>query len=144
MLCEECSHFLEIAEAIRSLGLTILKGATKAHGRKIWICFVVEVISQLKVSFIYYMQLTLFSYYTIFFFTRIKNWHKISGMLVYNLVKYIAEKGRLFKHITQNRKKKKKPCNFHHYLLIYLSDRHIWSFQRKHTSLELVPVYLII
>ncbi|KAG5133940.1 hypothetical protein JHK82_025128 [Glycine max] len=42
MLCEECSHFLEIVEAIRSLGLTILKGATKAHGRKIWICFVVE------------------------------------------------------------------------------------------------------
>ncbi|XP_027349371.1 transcription factor bHLH155-like [Abrus precatorius] len=42
MLCEECSHFLEIAEAIRSLGLTILKGATKAHGEKIWICFVVE------------------------------------------------------------------------------------------------------
>ncbi|GAU25180.1 hypothetical protein TSUD_150790 [Trifolium subterraneum] len=26
MLCEECSHFLEIAEAIKSLGLTILKG----------------------------------------------------------------------------------------------------------------------
>ncbi|XP_027925527.1 transcription factor bHLH155-like isoform X5 [Vigna unguiculata] len=42
MLCEECSHFLEIAEAIRSLGLTILKGGTKVHGEKIWICFVVE------------------------------------------------------------------------------------------------------
>ncbi|KAL0371197.1 UNVERIFIED_CONTAM: Transcription factor [Sesamum angustifolium] len=27
MLCEECSQFLEIAETIRSLGLTILKGA---------------------------------------------------------------------------------------------------------------------
>ncbi|KAK1560055.1 hypothetical protein Q3G72_021611 [Acer saccharum] len=26
MLCEECSHFLEIAEVIRSLGLIILKG----------------------------------------------------------------------------------------------------------------------
>lgn len=47
MLCEECSHFLEIAEAIRSLGLTILKGITEAHGEKTWICFVVEVkISQ--------------------------------------------------------------------------------------------------
>ncbi|KAJ1417502.1 hypothetical protein SESBI_16558 [Sesbania bispinosa] len=34
MLCEECSHFLEIAEAIRSLGLTILNGATEAHGPK--------------------------------------------------------------------------------------------------------------
>lgn len=43
MLCEECSHFLEIAEAIRSLGLTILKGVTEAHGDKTWICFVVEV-----------------------------------------------------------------------------------------------------
>ena len=43
MLCEECSHFLEIAEAIRSLGLTILKGITEAHGDKTWICFVVEV-----------------------------------------------------------------------------------------------------
>ncbi|XP_061340640.1 transcription factor EMB1444-like isoform X2 [Gastrolobium bilobum] len=42
MLCEECSHILEIAEAITSLGLKILKGATKAHGEKIWICFVVE------------------------------------------------------------------------------------------------------
>ncbi|KAJ7972675.1 Transcription factor [Quillaja saponaria] len=42
MLCDECSHFLEIAEAIRSLGLTILKGATEAHGEKTWICFVVE------------------------------------------------------------------------------------------------------
>ncbi|XVF71973.1 hypothetical protein PTKIN_Ptkin12aG0083600 [Pterospermum kingtungense] len=42
MLCEECSHFLEIAEAIRSLGLTIIKGVTEAHGEETWICFVVE------------------------------------------------------------------------------------------------------
>ncbi|XP_057965204.1 transcription factor bHLH155-like isoform X2 [Malania oleifera] len=42
MLCEECSHVLEIAEAIRSLGLTILKGVTEAQGKKTWICFVVE------------------------------------------------------------------------------------------------------
>lgn len=42
MLCEDCSHFLEITEAIRSLGLTILKGVTEAHGEKTWICFVVE------------------------------------------------------------------------------------------------------
>ncbi|KAG8641759.1 transcription factor bHLH155 isoform X3 [Manihot esculenta] len=42
MLCEECSHFLEIAEAVRSLGLTILKGITEVHGEKIWICFMVE------------------------------------------------------------------------------------------------------
>lgn len=43
MSCEDCSHFLEIAEAMRNLGLTILKGATEAHGDKTWICFVVEV-----------------------------------------------------------------------------------------------------
>ncbi|KAK8487860.1 hypothetical protein V6N13_045986 [Hibiscus sabdariffa] len=42
LLCEECSHFLEIAEVIRSLGLTILKGFTEVHGEKTWICFVVE------------------------------------------------------------------------------------------------------
>ncbi|KAJ6773751.1 TRANSCRIPTION FACTOR BHLH155-LIKE ISOFORM X1-RELATED [Salix purpurea] len=42
MSCEECSHFLEIAEAIRSLGLTILKGITEVHSEKAWICFVVE------------------------------------------------------------------------------------------------------
>uniref|UniRef100_A0A7N1A2V0 BHLH domain-containing protein n=1 Tax=Kalanchoe fedtschenkoi TaxID=63787 RepID=A0A7N1A2V0_KALFE len=42
MLCEECSHFLEIAEVIKSLGLTILKGATEACGDKTWICFLVE------------------------------------------------------------------------------------------------------
>ncbi|KAK8506169.1 hypothetical protein V6N13_002807 [Hibiscus sabdariffa] len=42
LLCEECSHFLEISEAIRSLGLTILKGVTEARGEKTWICFVVE------------------------------------------------------------------------------------------------------
>ncbi|CAL0299691.1 unnamed protein product [Lupinus luteus] len=46
MLCEECSHFLEIAETIRSLGLTILKGATEALGEKTCICFVVEVGSE--------------------------------------------------------------------------------------------------
>ncbi|KAF8388216.1 hypothetical protein HHK36_026882 [Tetracentron sinense] len=42
MLCEECCHFLEIAEAIRGLGLTILKGATDVRGEKTWACFVVE------------------------------------------------------------------------------------------------------
>ncbi|KAL8101161.1 hypothetical protein AgCh_033152 [Apium graveolens] len=42
MLCENCNRFFEIAEAIRSLGMTILKGSTEACGGKIWICFVVE------------------------------------------------------------------------------------------------------
>ncbi|KAG2308775.1 hypothetical protein Bca52824_028523 [Brassica carinata] len=42
MLCEECSHFLEIANVIRSLDLIILRGVTEAQGEKTWICFVVE------------------------------------------------------------------------------------------------------
>ncbi|CAJ2627691.1 unnamed protein product [Trifolium pratense] len=42
MLCEECNHFLEIAEAIRSLGLTILNCTTEPRGEKTCICFVVE------------------------------------------------------------------------------------------------------
>jgi hypothetical protein len=46
MLCEECNHFLEIAEAIRSLGLTILKGATEPRGEKTCIWFIVEVGSE--------------------------------------------------------------------------------------------------
>lgn len=42
MLCKECDQFLEIAETIRSLGLTILKGVSEAYGNKAWMCFVVE------------------------------------------------------------------------------------------------------
>ncbi|PIN23111.1 hypothetical protein CDL12_04176 [Handroanthus impetiginosus] len=42
MLCKECNQFLEIAETIRSLGLTILKGVSEAYGNKTWMCFVVE------------------------------------------------------------------------------------------------------
>ncbi|KAK1384965.1 Transcription factor like [Heracleum sosnowskyi] len=42
MLYENCTRVLEIAEAIKILGMTILKGSTEACGGKIWICFVVE------------------------------------------------------------------------------------------------------
>lgn len=42
MLCEECNRFLEIAEAIKNLGLTILKGTTEARGENVWACFLVE------------------------------------------------------------------------------------------------------
>ncbi|XP_019053889.1 PREDICTED: transcription factor EMB1444-like isoform X2 [Nelumbo nucifera] len=42
ILCEENNHFLEIAAAIRSLGLTILKGLMEAHDEKTSACFVVE------------------------------------------------------------------------------------------------------
>lgn len=43
MLCDDCDNFLEIAEAIRSLGLTIVKGITDNQGDKTWMRFVVEV-----------------------------------------------------------------------------------------------------
>ncbi|KAH7836489.1 hypothetical protein Vadar_002032 [Vaccinium darrowii] len=42
MLGDECSHFFGIAEAIRSLGLVILKGATESCGKKTSMRFVVE------------------------------------------------------------------------------------------------------
>ncbi|KAL9272245.1 Transcription factor EMB1444-like protein [Drosera capensis] len=42
MLCEDCDHFLEIAEAMRSSGLNILKGSTDNHGDKTWMHFIVE------------------------------------------------------------------------------------------------------
>lgn len=42
MLCEERGLFLEIADIIQRLGLTILKGVMEAHNVKIWAHFVVE------------------------------------------------------------------------------------------------------
>ncbi|KAL3517683.1 hypothetical protein ACH5RR_020272 [Cinchona calisaya] len=42
MLCDECCHFLEIGEAIRSMGLTVLKGVTETYGEKTRMRFVVE------------------------------------------------------------------------------------------------------
>ncbi|KAF8392219.1 hypothetical protein HHK36_022561 [Tetracentron sinense] len=58
MLCEECSHFLEIAEGIRGLGLMILKGATEVRGEKTWASFVVEVHFLLHIRFLFlsYME----------------------------------------------------------------------------------------
>lgn len=44
MLCEEQGFFLEIADLIRGLGLTILKGVMEARNDKIWARFAVEVI----------------------------------------------------------------------------------------------------
>ncbi|GAB4841704.1 hypothetical protein Ancab_022426 [Ancistrocladus abbreviatus] len=43
LLCEGCDHFLEITEAIRGLGLNILKGITEGRGEKTWMHFIVEV-----------------------------------------------------------------------------------------------------
>ncbi|XP_019448873.1 PREDICTED: transcription factor LHW-like isoform X2 [Lupinus angustifolius] len=42
MICEEHGFFLEIADLIKGLGLTILKGVMEARNDKIWACFVVE------------------------------------------------------------------------------------------------------
>ncbi|KAL5981899.1 hypothetical protein ACLOJK_015966 [Asimina triloba] len=43
MLCEDCNLFLEIADVIRGLGFTILKGVTESRFEKTWACFVIEV-----------------------------------------------------------------------------------------------------
>ncbi|KAM0001184.1 putative transcription factor LHW [Helianthus debilis subsp. tardiflorus] len=42
MLCEERGSFLEIADGIKGLGLTILKGVIKSRNDKIWAHFTVE------------------------------------------------------------------------------------------------------
>ncbi|KAF8039612.1 hypothetical protein BT93_B1973 [Corymbia citriodora subsp. variegata] len=42
MLCEERGFFLEIADMIRGLGLTILKGVMETRNDRIWACFAVE------------------------------------------------------------------------------------------------------
>ncbi|KAE9616777.1 putative transcription factor bHLH family [Lupinus albus] len=42
MICEEHGFFLEIADLIKGLGLTILKGVMQARNDMIWACFVVE------------------------------------------------------------------------------------------------------
>lgn len=42
MLCEERGSFLEIADVIRGLGLTILKGVMESRNDKIWAHFTVE------------------------------------------------------------------------------------------------------
>ena len=44
MFCEEKSHFLEIADVIRNLGLSILKGVMESRSEKTWARFIVEVL----------------------------------------------------------------------------------------------------
>lgn len=43
MLCKERGIFLEIADQIRGLGLTILKGVMEVRKDKVWARFAVEV-----------------------------------------------------------------------------------------------------
>jgi hypothetical protein len=45
MLCKERGIFLEIADQIRGLGLTILKGVMEVRKDKIWARFAVEVLN---------------------------------------------------------------------------------------------------
>lgn len=47
MLCEERGLFLEIADIVRGLGLTILKGVMEARDDKVWARFAVEVLPNL-------------------------------------------------------------------------------------------------
>lgn len=51
MLCEERGLFLEIADIIRGLGLTILKGVMETRNDKIWARFAVEVIIPIFLQF---------------------------------------------------------------------------------------------
>jgi hypothetical protein len=51
MLCEDRGIFLEIADFIKGLGLTILRGVMETRKSKIWARFTVEVIQlNLKIS----------------------------------------------------------------------------------------------
>lgn len=54
MLCEHRGFFLEIADIIRGLGLTILKGVMEVQNDKIWARFAVEVIlKNMTIDFCY-------------------------------------------------------------------------------------------
>lgn len=56
MLCEERGLFLEIADVIRGMGLTILKGLMDTRNDKIWARFAVEVMlvrNNIPMDFIY-------------------------------------------------------------------------------------------
>ncbi|KAL2612675.1 hypothetical protein R1flu_024367 [Riccia fluitans] len=46
MMCEERGLFLEIADTVRKLGLTILKGSMESRSEKTWVRFVVEATSR--------------------------------------------------------------------------------------------------
>lgn len=48
MLCNEHGFFLEIAQVIRNLDLSILKGTIKCHSNSTWAHFIVEVLISSK------------------------------------------------------------------------------------------------
>ncbi|CAN0840866.1 Transcription factor bHLH157 [Linum grandiflorum] len=47
ILCKDQGYFLEIADAVRGLGLNVLKGVMKAQDDKVWARFVVEANSSM-------------------------------------------------------------------------------------------------
>ena len=59
MICEEKGLFLEIAEIIRSLGLTILKGIMESHEDKVWAKFFVEASAFVSVDCFFCMDIDL-------------------------------------------------------------------------------------
>jgi hypothetical protein len=50
MVCEDRGLFLEIADLVKGLGLTILKGVMETHKNKIWARFAVEVRLDLDID----------------------------------------------------------------------------------------------
>ncbi|RWV95300.1 hypothetical protein GW17_00042085 [Ensete ventricosum] len=54
MLCEDRGFFLEIADFIRGLGLTILKGVMEARKNKVWARFAVEVPPRVWITSIFF------------------------------------------------------------------------------------------
>ena len=55
MLCEERGFFLEIADFIRGLGLTIVKGVMEGRNNKVWARFIVEVQPLLILKVVYFV-----------------------------------------------------------------------------------------
>ncbi|CAH9115517.1 unnamed protein product [Cuscuta epithymum] len=65
MLCEQSGFFLEIAEIIRGLGLTILKGVMEMKNDKIWAQFAVEADKDITRMEIFMSLVNLFKQTTI-------------------------------------------------------------------------------
>jgi hypothetical protein len=62
MICEDRGIFLEIADFIKGLGLTILRGVMEARKNKIWARFTVEVSSSKYYEDPWLGQITWFMY----------------------------------------------------------------------------------
>lgn len=59
LVCEDQGYFLEIADIIRRLGLSIFRGVMESQETKIWARFIVEVhvkVASFRVDKFYEMQ----------------------------------------------------------------------------------------